>query len=467
MMITDNVSEIKNRVTNVGVTNENLTGRAGLAFISRYITATGISKLLEEKFSNLRKSSKGTKLSSVFHQILCYFINGDNFHLTYFDQLKSDCGYTAVIDIPKKQMISSHSAKRFFKSFSIAQSLQFRKILHTLFIWQLKKQTPEKIVLGLDTMVMDNNDALKREGVDPTYKKVKGFQPIHLYWGRFIIDTIFRTGKAHSNHGNNVKRIVVNAVRLIRKHYSEEVPIVLLADTGFFDEAIFKLCDELDIGFIIGGKMYSDIKKTLLETPDESFNKYKIEKRLWYSLDFMDSRGSWDSSYRCIYTKPISNKSGQILLEFDRSESVLYTNIGMENEVSQRLMKIDGISCVESQTIIATYHNRAKDELVNRSFKNFGTEQLPLKRFAANSVFYYLMAIAFFLFESFKEDMNNDAIPTTWYPETFRRRFIDVAGKIVYSGRKVTLKMTELFFNLFNLSELWIKSASLNPVLII
>jgi hypothetical protein len=66
------------------------------------------------------------------------------------------------------------------------------------------------------------------------------------------------------------------------------------------------------------------------------------------------------------------------------------------------------------------------------------------------------MAIAFFLFESFKEDMNNDAIPTTWYPETFRRRFMDVAGKIVYSGRKVTLKMTELFFNLFNLSELWI-----------
>jgi hypothetical protein len=50
-MITDNnVPEIKNRITNVGVTNENLTGRAGLAFISRYITATGISKLLEEKF---------------------------------------------------------------------------------------------------------------------------------------------------------------------------------------------------------------------------------------------------------------------------------------------------------------------------------------------------------------------------------------------------------------------------------
>jgi hypothetical protein len=465
--MTDNVAEIKSRITNIDITDENLTGRAGLTFISRYLRATKIPELLGTKFSYLRKSSKGTRLSSIFHQILCYFINGDNFHLTYFDQLKSDSGYTGAIEIPEKQMISSHSAKRFFKSFSMPQALQLRKILHMLFIWQLKKQKPEKIILGLDTMVMDNDDALRREGVDPTYKKVKGFQPIHLYWGRFIIDTIFRNGKAHSNHGNNVKRIIVSAVRLIRKHYSTEVPIVLLADTGFFDEAIFKLCNELNIGFIIGSKMYADIKQTVVETPDDNFHEYKIGKRLWYFLDFTDSRGSWDTTYRCIYTKPISDKAGQILLEFDRPESILYTNLGMENEVSRKLMEINDISSIEPEVIIATYHSRARDELVNRAFKDFGTEQLPLKRFAANSAFYYLMAIAFFMFESFKSDMNNDAIPTTWYPETFRRRFIDAAGKIVYSGRRITLKLTALFFKLFNLSELWIKSVSLNPVLLI
>jgi len=465
--MTDNAAEIKSKITNIDTTDEKLTSRAGLTFISGYLRATKIPELLEKKFSYLRKSSKGTKLSSVFHQILCYFINGDDFHLTHFDQLKSDPGYAGVIEIPEKQMISSHSGKRFFGSFTIPQALQLRKILHMMFIWQLKKRKPEKIILGLDTMVMDNNDALKREGVDPTYKKVKGFQPIHLYWDRFIIDTILRNGTAHSNHGNNVKRIIVNTVRLIRKYYSTEVPIVLLADTGFFDEAIFKLCDELGIGFIIGGKMYADIKQKVAKTPDDNFYEYKIDKRLWYFPDFTDSRGSWDTTYRCIYTKPISDKSGQILLEFDRPESILYTNLGMDNEVSRKLTEINDISSVEPEVIIAAYHSRARDELVNRAFKDFGTEQLPLKRFAANSAFYYLMAIAFFMFESFKSDMNNKAIPVTWYPETFRRRFIDAAGKIVYSGRRITLKMTALFFKLFNLSELRIKSVSLNPVLII
>ncbi len=52
--------------------------------------------------------------------------------------------------------------------------------MHMLFIYRLKKENPERILLGLDTMVMDNNDTQKREGVSPTYKKVKGFQPIHL-----------------------------------------------------------------------------------------------------------------------------------------------------------------------------------------------------------------------------------------------------------------------------------------------
>ena len=58
-------------------------------------------------------------------------------------------------------------------------------MLQRLFIWRLSIEQPELIKLGIDTMVLDNDDALKREGVDPTYKKVKGFQPLQMYWGRY------------------------------------------------------------------------------------------------------------------------------------------------------------------------------------------------------------------------------------------------------------------------------------------
>ena len=107
--------------------------------------------------------------------------------------------------------------------------------------------------------------------------------------------------------------------------------------------------------------MYADIKQTVAETPDDNFYEYKIGKCLWSFLDFTDSRGSWDTTYRCIYTKSISDKSGQILLEFDRPESILYTNLGMDNDVSRKLTEINNISSIEPEVIIATYHSRARD----------------------------------------------------------------------------------------------------------
>lgn len=448
---------IKSKISDIGITDDTLTGRAGLFFLSRYVTATGIPEILAEKFSFLRKSAKGSPLALVFNQVLCYFLNGGNFHLAHFDQLKEDPGYSGIIETNETQMLSSHSIKRFFGAFKISQALQLRKILHILFIWQLKKVQPERIVLGLDTMVMDNDDALRREGVDPTYKKVKGFQPLHLYWGRFIIDTIFRHGSAHSNHGNNVKRVITNAVRLIRKNYSADIAIVLLADTGFFDQKLFKLCTELQIGFIVGGKMYPDIKEKIDETPNECFFEYKLGRKVWFTLDFVDQRKTWDTSWRCVYTKPICDDCGQVLLDFERPESVIYTNLGMDNDVSRKIMKLHSATSIDPEAIISAYHNRARDELVNRSFKDFGTEQLPFKHFSANSAFYYLMAIAFFLFETFKYDMDSDVIPVTLYPTTFRRNFIDTAGKIVCTARKVTLKFTAAFHSQLNLSEIWRK----------
>ena len=47
---------------------------------------------------------------------------------------------------------------------------------------------------------------------------------------------------------------------------------------------------------------------------------------------------------------------------------------------------------------------------MNRAFKEFGTEHVPFKRFAANAAYYYLMAIAFFLFETFKQDIDSPLI---------------------------------------------------------
>jgi hypothetical protein len=117
-------------------------------------------------------------IKNICKQILCYFFDGTEFVLTRFDKLLNDEGYQGVIETNNEQMISSHSIKRFFNAISLAKVWLFRKILLIIFIGRLKIEKPDIIKLGIDTMVMDNDEASKREGVSPTYKKVKGFEAV-------------------------------------------------------------------------------------------------------------------------------------------------------------------------------------------------------------------------------------------------------------------------------------------------
>ena len=88
-------------------------------------------------------------------------------------------------------------------------------------LWRLKIEKSEVIDLTIDTMVMDNDESEKRDGVQPTYKKKKGFQPLQIIWNGKIVDAVFRGGRKHSNYGNTVVNMVKELVKVIRQEYSE------------------------------------------------------------------------------------------------------------------------------------------------------------------------------------------------------------------------------------------------------
>lgn len=458
-MLPQKVVSVKTNIDSIQITDDNITGRGGLAFIVAFLDKIGIIEVLTQKFSFLKKNKKGSPLSTIFKQIICFFFDGTSYNMTRFDHLKKDPAHNALLGVKQKHLSSSHSIKRFFQAFTPIRVWLFRGVIQKLFLQQLKIEKPSTIKIGVDTMVLDNDDALKREGVQPTYKKVKGFQPLQFYWGRYIIDAIFRVGSAHSNHGHHVTRSLGNLVKLIRENYSKNVPIVFLADTGFYDEKIFKFCDKHNIGFIIGGKMYKALTGKIESMPDNAFKQYKKGSRSWLYCDFMDKRGTWKNERRCIYANPIIDEDGQFLFDYSKPENIIYTNLGMENEVTKRLLALSKTDETEisPQAIINSYHMRARDELINRALKNFGTEHHPFKGFTSNAAFYYLMILSFFLFEIFKAENHDEGISKTWYASTFRRRFLDIAGKIVRTGGKLILKVTRVVEAELGLIALWEK----------
>jgi hypothetical protein len=204
------------KIHKLEVTDDTLTSRGGLVFFVKYVQTIGIVGLLLHKFAGIKKSIKGVSVHNLFLQVLYFFFDGTSRHLSYFDELAREEGYQAVVEMPAKQMASSHAMKRFFRAFSFCHARAFRWVLQELFVWRLRQEKVRVVVLTLDTMVMANDDALQREGCDPTYKKVKGFQPLQLIWEGKIVDAIFRRGKRHSNYGHDVEKMIRSIVNLIR-----------------------------------------------------------------------------------------------------------------------------------------------------------------------------------------------------------------------------------------------------------
>ncbi len=177
---------------------------------------------------------------------------------------------------------------------------------------------------------------------------------------------------------------------------------------------------------------------------------------VWNYVEFGKKLGSWSEFRRCIFTKLQRQENGQYVMDFAKPDNVIYTNIGLSKKADERLIKAGGSQYFEAKTIIQTSHQRGADELIHRSIKEMATkEQLPFKRYGMNRAYYFLLVITHFLFETYKEDVTADVVPTTVYPNTFRRKLIDFAAKITSGAGSITLKVTKTIYEAIDIATLW------------
>ena len=458
--INKNNRSSKQAINKVESTDELITGRGGLSLFVKYLENTLVfANFLIPYFGKLRKSRKGIPIQEIFKQLFSFFLDGTSRHLAYFDQVQKDPGYSAVIETDKKYMASSHSIKRFFQAFSWPLIFLFRQVHLNLFAWRLRVNQPEVIMLYLDAMVMDNDDAKKREEVHPTYKKCKGFNGLQITWEGYLADTILRPGHIHSNSGRSVEKMVRRMVQTIREKYRNDVPIVFRMDSGFMDQELYKVFEELEVGYISSGKLYGDITNLMARISDNKWHRYygsgEIEdNRIWEYIEFGDRRKSWDKFRRAVFTRPMS-EDGQFILPFVRPCTVIYTNLGQGYAVDAQLREAELEWLLSAEGIIACFHDQGRGELAFRAFKEFGSEELPFQKYKYNVAFYHCMVIAYNLYQAFKEDTCDEVVDVNSYPSTFRRKVIDIGVKVAKTSHQVILKISQTVFDYLNFDELW------------
>ncbi|MEA2096707.1 MAG: IS1380 family transposase [Candidatus Cloacimonadota bacterium] len=448
----------KAKISKIESTDEKLTSRGGLFFLNEYIENIGIISRLSHKFKYLKDSTKGLSVENYFTQLFSFIFDGTKFNLTYFDELKKDEAYGELLNLSTDDLSTSHQIKRMTGKFkNILRHINiFRNLLLDIFINNLISEQPEVIEIGIDTMVLNNDDSKQKEGCYPTYKGVKGFQPFQVYWNGMIIDAIFRDGKCHSNHGDDVKTTLKKIIKKIRKCYSKSVPIIIKMDSGFMSDENFTYFEKiLKVHFVCVGKMYDSVKDYIGELPVNNRKTYN-GRHQWEYIEFGNKLKSWDKFRRAVYVQQVPTIIEQPVLDFARSDRMIYTNIGTDPEIDSGLRNLTNEDYFSAEYIIKLHHIRATDELVNRDLKEFMTkEKLPFRAFSSNQVFYYLMTIAFSVMRNFQRNISVDVLYSNSQPNSFRRLFIDIPGKIVSHSGYTILKIAKAYFEKLKLKIIY------------
>ena len=326
-MLNPSRSNAKHQISGIELTTDLLADRGGLLPLMKYLDQTGIVDGVASPLMKYRSGNKGIGAPELIRQMFVFFFDGTSRHLTWFDQLKKDEGYQALLEINAETAASSHQVKRFFNKPGKTICLPMRAILRDMFAARIRLERPEVVELFLDTMVLDNDDAHFRQGCEPTYKKVKGFQPLQLIWDGMIIDAQFRGGKKNGNHGLTAVNMVKNAAKVVREILGNEVPILVRMDGGFMDGELFWRLDVNQIGFVCTMRQSKEIKAFVGDQTATEWRSFSNGKQTWSYLDFGTRCLKWGRFYRCLYLKPMF-KGDQMVLEFDRPEQVLVTNMG-------------------------------------------------------------------------------------------------------------------------------------------
>mgnify|MGYP005858815021 CR=1 FL=1 len=279
------------------------------------------------------------------------------------------------------------------------------------------------------------------------------------------MEAIFRRGKKHSNHGHDVEKMLRGMVMLIRTRYDAAAVIVIRLDAGFFDEKNFKLCDELGVSLIATGKMYEEINKTVAAMEEGKWKVYDNGRQEWSYAEFPDRCQKWERGYRAFYRRPKYDDQ-QGLLEFARPDNILVTNLDSGEPAFETMPPDLQDYWRDDETVVFHHHQRGADELPHRGRKEFGSEQLPFQRFAPHQAYYYLMLVSFFLFQTFKEDNLGDILPITAYATTIRRKLLDLAAKVVRTGRELILTVPAAAMERLQLPTLWTRCQNAPPIIL-
>lgn len=294
------------------------------------------------------------------------------------------------------------------------------------------------LVIDLDATLVDAHS--EKEGAQPTFKRGFGFAPLLAFVDHGgggtgeCLAGLLRPGKANANNAADHITVLTDALAQLPDRLRERV--VVRGDSGAGTHDFLDHVSELELGYSVGLGGWPTILDGLANVPRQAWKAAldpegfpregaQVAELTRYVPTATGTR-TWPAGMRIIARRERPHPGAQLrVTDVDGWRiTVFATNLPgriADLEVQHRLRA------------------RAEDRI--RCMKDTGLRNLPLHDFAANQVWLELVALATDLLAWTQHLALTGTPARTWEPKRLRFRLLNIAGRMVRTGRREWLHL--------------------------
>ena len=259
-----------------------------------------------------------------------------------------------------------------------------------------------------------------------TYKGYPGYMPIvgHLAENGLVVSEEFREGNEPPASRN--LEFLKQCIKQMPK--GKQIKC-FRADAASYQSDIINYCNKERIKFAIGADLDEAVLRAIESLPDSEWEPYKTG----HIAETVHCMNRTQEAFRLIVVRrPYQGK-----LFGDEDKKLRYTAIAAS-------------MAGKPQEVLGWYNQRGEcsENRIKDLKIGFGMERMPCGQSCANAVFFRIGAIAYNIYRLFLMK----TLDQSWHKyqvQTVRWRLYQTAGKVVYHGNRVYLKVRRGLYNLF------------------
>lgn len=413
--------KISNKEIKTEFTSKYITSNTGLISIHKFMNKLNIEKLLNAVPINLHNNNHFSN-AQILITIILGLLSGEN-TLSKLENFSRDPLTKELLNIRKK--ISDSTLSDRLKRFTMKSNeylLKVNSILSGKIHHQLKTQED---ILDIDSTVKTvyGHQQGAKKGFNHQKKGAKSYHPLMAFLNstRECILSWLRSGDTYTS--NNADEFIKQVMSLLPKRITK---LLIRADSGFFSENIIETIEKYQgCQYLIKVKL-----RNLVDVLSAQQWQSVPDKPEYEMCDFEYRPGSWLESRHFYAVRILKNiQTENMLFPIYEYEYFCYCTNAPGNPMQ----------------IHKLYGDRGTSENWIEHVKNqmFGGKILT-NDFWANETLWIMSVLAY----NISLWMRKLTDEHSWHeePETFRRWFIKVGGKIVKSGRQIYAKMNKTYY---------------------